>query len=86
MLYAVLRTTVELFRGDLERGTLHGLLESLDAHAWAARVAPDAWYNISTSQFISLVMFAVGATLMVRGLRSVRPLPQVSGEAVPASA
>src|SRR5215211_7844880 len=57
MAYAVLRTSVELFRGDLERGTLHGLLSSLGLTGVAERVPPEAWYNVSTSQFISLCMF-----------------------------
>jgi phosphatidylglycerol---prolipoprotein diacylglyceryl transferase len=60
MAYAVLRSSVELFRGDAERGTLHGLLES---------VPQEAWYNISTSQFISLGMFTFGATLLYRRMR-----------------
>jgi phosphatidylglycerol:prolipoprotein diacylglycerol transferase len=74
MLYAILRTTVETFRGDRERGQLSGALESLGLHDLALRAA-DGWYNISTSQFISLVMFAIGATLFVRGRRGLEPLP-----------
>ena len=66
MAYAVLRTTVELFRGDLERGTLHGLLESLGAQGLAGAVPLEAWYNVSTSQFISLCMFTFGAVLLGR--------------------
>ena len=75
MAYALLRTTVETFRGDLERGTLHGLLESLGLNDLAARVPLEAFYNLSTSQFISLGMFAAGATLMVQGRRGLQPLP-----------
>ena len=71
MAYAVLRSTVELFRGDLERGTLHGLLTSMDATTLAAKVPAEAWYNISTSQFISLCMFVAGATLLYRRARRV---------------
>jgi phosphatidylglycerol:prolipoprotein diacylglycerol transferase len=63
MAYAVLRTTVELFRGDAERGTLHGLLAA-KAPSLAHWVPLEAWYNISTSQFISLCMFTFGATLL----------------------
>ncbi len=55
--YSIIRTTVELFRGDLERGTLHG---------WIDQVPLDAWWNISTSQLISLVMFVLGVSLLVR--------------------
>ncbi|RKI69939.1 prolipoprotein diacylglyceryl transferase [Corallococcus sp. AB049A] len=66
MAYACLRTTVELFRGDVERGTLHGLLESLGAQGLAGAVPLEAWYNVSTSQFISLCMFTFGALLMAR--------------------
>ncbi|HLL03129.1 MAG TPA: prolipoprotein diacylglyceryl transferase [Myxococcaceae bacterium] len=63
MAYAALRTTVELFRGDAERGTLHGLLSD-KAPSLAHWVPLEAWYNISTSQFISLCMFTFGATLL----------------------
>lgn len=63
MAYAVLRSTVELFRGDTERGTLHGLLAD-SAPSLAHWVPLEAWYNISTSQFISLCMFTFGATLL----------------------
>jgi phosphatidylglycerol:prolipoprotein diacylglycerol transferase len=64
MAYATLRTTVELFRGDLERGTLHGLLSSMGLSGLALKVPPEAWYNISTSELISLCMFLGGATLI----------------------
>jgi phosphatidylglycerol:prolipoprotein diacylglycerol transferase len=69
MAYAVLRTSVELFRGDTERGTLHGLLQSLGARNLAEAVPLEAWFNISTSQFISLCMFTFGATLLYRRIR-----------------
>jgi phosphatidylglycerol:prolipoprotein diacylglycerol transferase len=69
MAYAVLRSTVELFRGDVERGTLHGLLESLAFTRLADAVPLEAWYNISTSQFISLCMFTFGATLVYQRTR-----------------
>lgn len=66
MAYAVLRTSVELFRGDTERGTLHGLLQGLGAHGLAERVPLEAWYNVSTSQAIALAMFTFGLTLLLR--------------------
>ncbi|HZI16290.1 MAG TPA: prolipoprotein diacylglyceryl transferase family protein [Myxococcus sp.] len=66
MAYAVLRSTVELFRGDVERGTLHGLLQSLGAQGLADAVPLEAWYNVSTSQFISLCMFSFGAVLLAQ--------------------
>ncbi len=68
MCYAVLRSSVELFRGDLERGTIHGLIPSIPS---------GAWYNISTSQFISMAMFSFGAYLLVTNLRRVKALPTV---------
>ncbi len=71
MLYAILRTTVELFRGDLERGTLNGLLHDLNLTGLAQRVPLEAWYNISISQFISLCMFTLGALILYRRGRSV---------------
>ncbi len=66
MAYAVLRTSVELFRGDVERGTLNGLLNSLGLSGLASAVPLEAWYNISTSQFISLCMFTLGAVIIYR--------------------
>lgn len=75
--YGLLRTGVELFRGDLERGTLHGLLQSLGTSSLAAAVPAGAWYNISTSQFISLCLFSLGAWTLVRGFRAVRRAPAV---------
>jgi phosphatidylglycerol:prolipoprotein diacylglycerol transferase len=68
--YSIIRTTVELFRGDFERGTLHKLIDA---------VPLDAWWNISTSQFISLVMFSLGVTLLVRGTATARELPSAPG-------
>jgi phosphatidylglycerol---prolipoprotein diacylglyceryl transferase len=68
--YSIIRTTVELFRGDLERGTLH---------KWIDQVPLDAWWNISISQLISLVMFALGVTLLVRRPSGSRELPSASG-------
>jgi phosphatidylglycerol:prolipoprotein diacylglycerol transferase len=73
MSYAVLRSTVELFRGDVERGTLHGLLKGLSP-SLAQAVPLEAWYNISTSQFISLTLFGLGAALIWRKLAVVEPL------------
>jgi phosphatidylglycerol---prolipoprotein diacylglyceryl transferase len=84
MSYAVLRTTVELFRGDTERGTLHGLLESLGASRLADAVPLEAWFNISTSQSISLCMFTFGATLLYRRIRGAGEAPGVGPTARPA--
>lgn len=70
--YAVLRSSVELFRGDVERGTLHGLLNYLGATGLADQVPLEAWYNMSTSQFISLCMFSLGAWVLARGFRQVK--------------
>jgi phosphatidylglycerol:prolipoprotein diacylglycerol transferase len=69
--YAILRSTVELFRGDVERGTLNGLLSSLGLTSLAERVPLEAWYNISISQFISLCMFALGLAILYRRGREV---------------
>ena len=68
--YALLRSTVELFRGDLERGTLHHLLGFLKMPDFAARIPLEAWYNLSTSQFISLGMAALGAWVLARGWKT----------------
>ena len=69
--YAILRSTVELFRGDVERGTLNGLLGSLGLTSLAERVPLEAWYNISISQFISLCMFGLGLAILYRRGREV---------------
>jgi phosphatidylglycerol:prolipoprotein diacylglycerol transferase len=76
MCYAVLRTSVELFRGDVERGTLNGLLNSLGLTSLALKVPLEAWYNISTSQFISLCMFGLGLAILLRRGRQVFWQPQ----------
>jgi phosphatidylglycerol:prolipoprotein diacylglycerol transferase len=76
MAYAVLRSSVELFRGDRERGTIHGLISSIPA---------DAWYNISTSQFISIAMFSFGSYLLVKNLRDLKARPQVDLNALTAA-
>jgi phosphatidylglycerol:prolipoprotein diacylglycerol transferase len=66
MAYAVLRSLVEVFRGDVERGTLHGLLAALGLNGVAEKVPLEAWYNMSTGQFISLCMFALGGAILYR--------------------
>jgi phosphatidylglycerol:prolipoprotein diacylglycerol transferase len=76
--YAILRSTVELFRGDLERGTLHGLLDSLGMAYLAQKIPLEAWYNISISQFISLCMFALGATIFYHRGRGVLFRPAIA--------
>lgn len=76
MAYAVLRSTVELFRGDLERGTIHGLIPSIPT---------GAWYNISTSQFISIAMFSFGAYLLARNFRELKARPAVDLAALTAA-
>lgn len=72
MCYAVLRSTVELFRGDLERGTLHSMLEFFGLDGLASAVPFGAWYNISVSQFISICMFSLGAYILARNLRELK--------------
>ena len=76
MCYAVLRSTVELFRGDLERGTIHGLIPSIPT---------GVWYNISISQFISIVMFSLGTYLLATRLREVKARPPVDLAALTAA-
>jgi phosphatidylglycerol:prolipoprotein diacylglycerol transferase len=85
MAYAVLRSSVEVFRGDVERGTLHGLLAALGLDGAAQKVPLEAWYNVSTSQFISLCLFALGGAILYRqaralagGAASIGPAPATS--------
>ncbi len=77
MCYAVLRSTVEVFRGDVERGTLNGLLNYLGLQSLAERVPLEAWYNISVSQFISMCLFSLGAWVWASRSKDARRLPQL---------
>src|SRR5206468_11190176 len=56
MLYAPLRAVVETFRGDEERGRVFNFLG-----AWAR----GAWWNLSTSELISVGIFAAGVAIWV---------------------
>lgn len=83
--YAFLRSSVELFRGDVERGTLHGFLAG-HFPALASAVPEAAWYNLSISQFISLLMLSLGSWLLVKNLREVAHTPRVDLTALVAPA
>ena len=76
--YALLRSTVELFRGDLERGTLHHLLRWVDMPGLAAKIPLEAWYNVSTSQGISLGLAILGAWVLARGWKNRAVLPSTT--------
>lgn len=78
MAYAVIRSVVEVFRGDIERGKLDGFLHQLGWDGLASAIPPEAWWNLSISQCISLGMFAAGVALYVRGARRVQPLPALA--------
>jgi prolipoprotein diacylglyceryltransferase len=54
MLYAPLRAVVEGFRGDEERGRVFNFLGGWARHAW---------WNLSTSELISIGIFAAGLTI-----------------------
>jgi phosphatidylglycerol:prolipoprotein diacylglycerol transferase len=77
VLYAPLRSLVETFRGDEERGRVFNFLGP-----WAR----NAWWNLSTSELISVGMFAFGVALFLwlrkRSLTtappSVPPTPQAA--------
>jgi phosphatidylglycerol:prolipoprotein diacylglycerol transferase len=75
--YSVIRSSVELFRGDSERGTLNGKLREWGMDALAALFPAQAWYNISTGQFVSMLMFALGAYILVSGFRGLANEPKV---------
>lgn len=64
--YALLRTTVEIFRGDTERGTFKHALETLGLNGLASSVPLEAWWNFSLGQFISFCMFSVGVAILYR--------------------
>ncbi|MGZ6123394.1 MAG: prolipoprotein diacylglyceryl transferase [Myxococcales bacterium] len=62
MLYAPLRALVEGFRGDEERGRVFNFLGGWARHAW---------WNLSTSELISIGIFAAGAAIwLTRSRRS----------------
>ena len=56
MLYAPLRALVETFRGDEERGRVFNFLGGFARHAW---------WNLSTSELISVGIFAAGVAIYV---------------------
>jgi len=64
MLYSILRTTVEMFRGDEERGRIfnigHAFISAIPNAPWTA------WYNISISQFVSIAIFAAGVVVWAK--------------------
>ncbi|MBK7857576.1 MAG: prolipoprotein diacylglyceryl transferase [Archangiaceae bacterium] len=68
MVYAIERSTVEVFRGDGERGTIHG---------WFDFIPRERWYNISTSQFGSLLIFSLGAWLLWSQYRKYAARPKL---------
>ncbi|MFL5320799.1 MAG: prolipoprotein diacylglyceryl transferase [Myxococcaceae bacterium] len=65
MAYACLRSTVEVFRGDTERGTLKHALDWVSS-GLGDKVPLEAWWNISLGQFISMCMFSLGVAILVR--------------------
>ena len=77
MAYAVVRTSVELFRGDVERGTINGFFESVGLESLAAAVPQGAWYNVSTGQFGGIALFALGAAVLYRYGRAAMAPPGV---------
>ena len=54
--YAPLRAVVETFRGDEERGRVFNFLSGWARHAW---------WNLSTSELISIGIFAAGVAIYV---------------------
>ena len=56
ILYAPLRALIETMRGDEERGRVFNFLGAL---------ARGAWWNLSTSELISVAIFALGVVLYV---------------------
>lgn len=68
MLYPLMRSTMELFRGDTERGfVLHWPVEALNR---ALGLAPDKITFLSTSQFISVGFTVVAIALLIYRRRS----------------
>jgi len=84
--YSIIRSSVELLRGDSERGTLNGKLVEWGWDNLAALFPPQAWYNISTGQFVSILLFALGAYIVVAGFRAKAAQPKVDLSALTATA
>jgi phosphatidylglycerol---prolipoprotein diacylglyceryl transferase len=55
--YSILRSTVEIFRGDEERGRVFNFLLSQPS---------SAWWNLSTSQLASVAIFAAGLYVFLK--------------------
>jgi phosphatidylglycerol:prolipoprotein diacylglycerol transferase len=66
MLYAPLRATVETFRGDEERGRVFNFVGSWARHAW---------WNLSTSELISVLIFLAGVAIYVTQSRKAQGAP-----------
>jgi len=71
MAYAPLRALVETFRGDEERGRVFNFLGGWARHAW---------WNLSTSELISVGIFAAGVAIYLTQSR------RAAGASVPAAA
>ena len=71
MMYAPLRALVETFRGDEERGRVFNFLGGWARHAW---------WNLSTSELISIGIFAAGVAIYLTQSR------RSAGASVPAAA
>jgi len=56
VLYAPLRALIETMRGDEERGRVFNFV---------GPIARGAWWNLSTSELISVAIFALGIVLYV---------------------
>jgi phosphatidylglycerol---prolipoprotein diacylglyceryl transferase len=68
--YSVIRSSVELLRGDSERGTLQGKLLEWGYDGVAALFPAQAWYNISTGQFVSILLLSLGGFIVFAGFRA----------------
>jgi len=71
----------------LERGTLHHFLRWMNLPGVAAKIPLEAWYNVSTSQVISLGMAALGAWVLAQGWknRATQLPPPALPQSAPAS-
>ena len=80
MQYSVLRSIVELYRGDMDRG-VYFLPEHVMRSYMLGTIEYPGFY-LTTSQGISIVLFALGALLyVVKRNDGVAPVPQKKGSA-----
>jgi phosphatidylglycerol---prolipoprotein diacylglyceryl transferase len=75
MLYAVGRSIIEVYRGDVDRGVYFASETAVKAYSLG--IGPNPGFYLTTSQLLSIVLFVLGAALYVARRNSgVAPVPK----------